>query len=72
MDERLKMTMTRYLSEDELIEQAIVALLKALGPIESIRFLSLPRQTRLESVKRHRQWQATLNQTEFFNQVFGQ
>ncbi len=65
------MTTTRYLSEDQLIEQAILALLKALGPVESTRFLSLPRVTRLESVKRHRQWQATLNQIEFFNQVFG-
>ena len=66
------MTITRYLSEDELIEQAILALFKALGPIEATRFLSLPRQTRLESVKRHHQWQATLNQTEFFYHVFGQ
>jgi formiminotetrahydrofolate cyclodeaminase len=33
--------------------------------------IKLPRQHRQESVKRHRQWQATLNQSDFFNQVFG-
>ncbi len=65
------MSTTRYLPKEELIERALTALLEALGPVEAMRFLSLPRSRRLESVKRHRQWQATLDQTKFFEQVFG-
>jgi len=61
-----------YLREEELIERALTALLEALGPVEATRFLALPRARRLESVKRHRQWQARLNQEQFFEQVFGQ
>ena len=65
------MSTTQYLSEEELIERALTALLESLGPVEAMRFLSLPRPRRLESVKRHRQWQTQLDQTQFFEQVFG-
>ena len=60
-----------YLAKDELIQQALQALMEALGPIETMRFLTLPRARRTESVKRHRQWQATLDKEQFFEQVFG-
>jgi len=60
-----------YLPKENLVEQALVALMKALGPVETMRFLNLPQKPRLESVERHRKWQATLNQEDFFNQVFG-
>ena len=33
--------------------------------------LTLPRQRRLDAVQRHRQWQATLDKDQFFDQVFG-
>ena len=65
------MNTTHYLPEEELIDKALEALMKALGPVEAIRFLTLPRGRRLESVERHQQWQASLNQEQFFNQVFG-
>ena len=65
------MTTLQYLTEDELIRQGLEALMKALGPIEATRFLTLPHPPRLESVQRHRQWQATLDQQAFFSQVFG-
>jgi hypothetical protein len=65
------MSATQYLSEEELIERALKALWEALGPVETMRFLSLPRPQRLESVKRHRRWQASLNQQDFLEQVFG-
>ncbi len=65
------MTVTRYLTEAELIERALTVLMEALGPVEALRFLNLPRERRLESVERHRQWQASLNQAQFFDQVFG-
>ena len=61
----------QYLPEENLVEQALVALMKALGPVETMRFINLPRKQRIESVKRHRKWQDTLNQEEFFSQVFG-
>jgi len=66
------MRTSRYLTEKELIERGLVALMKALGPIETARFLTLPRARRIESVKRHRQWQAALDRDRFFDQVFGQ
>ena len=64
------MTSLQYLSEDELIQNGLEALMKALGPIETTRFLTLP-PPRIESVQRHRRWQATLDQEAFFKQVFG-
>ncbi|HEY4687744.1 MAG TPA: hypothetical protein VIK33_00405 [Anaerolineae bacterium] len=65
------MRTSRSLSEDELVQRALDALTKALGPIEAMRFLALPRARRIESVKRHRQWQAMLDRERFFDQVFG-
>jgi hypothetical protein len=59
------------LPEEENIRRGVQALIKALGPIEAVRFLTLPRYRRLESVQRHRKWQATLDREEFFNEVFG-
>jgi hypothetical protein len=59
-----------YLQEDEMIRRAIHALMDQLGPIEAARFLALPRQRRLDSVRRHRQWQASLDKDRFFARVF--
>jgi hypothetical protein len=60
-----------YLQEDEMIRRAIDALMSTLGPIEAVRFLTLPRQRRVDSVTRHRQWQDSLDKERFFDQVFG-
>jgi hypothetical protein len=64
------MSKIRYLDEEELIRQGVKALIDALGPVEAGRFLTLPRQRRMESVRRHRQWQAMLEQESFFEEVF--
>jgi len=64
------MTPTYYLSEEELIQTAMKALLNALGPVETLRFVNLPRPLRLESVERHRQWQDSLDEEQFLAQVF--
>jgi len=53
-----------------MIRRALEALMAALGPVETIRFLTLPRRRRLELVQWHRQWQASLDQEWFFDQVF--
>lgn len=59
-----------YLQEREMIQRAIEALLAALGPIETARFLTLPRTPRMDSVLRHQAWQKALNKEQFFDQVF--
>jgi hypothetical protein len=61
---------SQFLSEETLIERAIEVLLETLGPVETTRFLSLPMKKRIESVKRHRDWQAKLEKEPFFNEVF--
>ena len=60
-----------YLQEDELVRRAIDALMDSLGPVETVRFLTLPRRLMLDSVKRHRQWQDSLDKDHFFDQIFG-
>ena len=60
-----------FTDEEQLIMKAVEVLVKELGPVEASRFLTLPRKKRVESVKRHRQWQAQLQQEEFFDRVFG-
>jgi hypothetical protein len=36
-----------------------------------MRFFSIPRGRRQEIVKRHREWQKTLDKKSFFDEVFG-
>lgn len=60
-----------YLPEEKLIAEAIEALLTKLGPVEAARFLTLARGHRLESVAQHTAWQATLERTPFYNDIFG-
>jgi hypothetical protein len=59
-----------YLAEEQLLRKAIGILMERLGPVETRRFLSLPNAKKMESVKRHRDWQATLDKDEFFDLVF--
>jgi len=59
------------MDEEILIKKATGVLIKELGPVEAIRFINMPKKKRLESVKRHREWQKLLNKDQFFNEVFG-
>ena len=61
----------RYLDEETTIRKGVEALIRELGPVEAMRFLSIPRERRQESVKRHREWQKTLDKKKFFDEVFG-
>lgn len=54
----------------KVIQKGIDALVKALGPVEAMRFINLPKRKRIESVKRHREWQKHLNKDRFFDEVF--
>jgi len=59
----------KYASEETVIRKAIEVLIKELGPVETIRFINIPKKKRMESVKRHQQWQKTLDKDRFFNEV---
>ena len=60
----------KYMDEEVVIKKGIDALMKALGPVEAMRFISLPKKTRVESVRRHREWQKLLDKEGFFDEVF--
>ncbi|MCI5123416.1 MAG: hypothetical protein D3925_02795 [Candidatus Electrothrix sp. AR5] len=59
-----------FLAEEELIRKAAEILIEKLGEVEAIRFFSLPKKKRMESVERHRDWQESLNKKEFFAEAF--
>jgi hypothetical protein len=65
------MKRSQFISEDQLLKQAVDILMEKLGPVETSRFLSLPVKKRMESVKRHRLWQSGLDKDRFFDDVFG-
>jgi hypothetical protein len=59
-----------YLREDIVVRRAVEALVKDLGPVEAMRFLSLHRTRVFDSVVHHRQWQDNLDKDRFFDEVF--
>jgi hypothetical protein len=61
---------TKYEVEENIIKKGISILFKELGPVETSRFLNIPRKKRLESVKRHREWQKTIDKEKFFKELF--
>lgn len=65
----IKMRASRYLSEKEMLQKGIDVLLDALGPVETVRFLNISRDKRIESVKRHRMWQKSLKKDDFINKI---
>jgi len=64
------MRAVKYMDEEVLVKKAVKALIGELGPIEANRFISMPRKKRIESVKRHIEWQKQLDKNEFFNKIF--
>ena len=60
-----------FINEDELFNKAIRLLTEKLGPLETSRFLSIASKKRMESVKRHQQWQSKLNKEKLFKEIFG-
>ena len=57
-------------SDEQLIEKAVSVLVREIGPVETGRFLSMPHQKRLDSVKRHHEWQGELVKEQFFSEIF--
>ncbi|MBW1705301.1 MAG: hypothetical protein JRJ86_09055 [Deltaproteobacteria bacterium] len=64
------MKLTKTLSDNELLRKGTQILFRELGKVEAIRFLTMPREKRVESVKRHRKWQQTLDKDTFFDEIF--
>ena len=64
------MKTNRRIPGKQLICKAIDILVRTLAPKEASRFLALPQQKRIDSVKRHQQWQESLKKDEFFAKVF--
>jgi hypothetical protein len=60
------------MNEDLIIEKAIRVLVEELGPIDTIRFITIPKIKRMESVKRHTEWQMMLDKDRFFDEVFSE
>jgi hypothetical protein len=66
------MNSVKYMDEDVIIKKAIRVLVEELGPIDAIRFITIPKIKRMESVKRHREWQMMLDKDRFFDEVFAE
>ena len=66
------MKKTKYIEEEKLIKKATELLVNELGPLEAIRFMTLPRKKRIHSLKRHKDWQNKLDKDLFFDKVFGE
>lgn len=64
------MKSSHVLDENMLVERGVDVLIKKLGPVDARRFISMTVNRRLESVKRHRNWQSNLDKTKFFNEMF--
>lgn len=64
------MTTETVMPEEQLIRQATDTLINNLGIMEATRFLTINRQSRLESVERHRLWQSGLDKEAFFDEIF--
>ena len=58
------------MDDEQMVKKAVKALIGAVGPIEANRFINMPRGKRMESVRRHREWQKRLDKAEFFSKVF--
>jgi len=60
----------KYMDEETVIKKGVQVLIKELGPVEALRFMNLPKKKRMESVRRHREWQKLLDRDRFFDEVF--
>ena len=64
------MKLTKTIPDIDLMKKGIKILFRELGNVDAVRFLSIPREKRVESVKRHRNWQQTLEKNTFFDEIF--
>jgi hypothetical protein len=60
----------KYMDDEIVIKKGVDILIKELGPIEAIRFINIPKRKRMESVRRHKEWQKSLDKGIFFTEIF--
>lgn len=60
------------LTEERLVQHGTDGLMPKLGLLETPRYLALTTPGGVESVDRHRAWQATLDKDACFDQVFSE
>lgn len=65
------MSVQTYLPEETIMRRGVEALMAALGPVETARFLSLPRSRYKNYVEWHRDWQDGLSPDQFLDELFG-
>ncbi len=53
-----------------LVKRGVDVLVKKLGAVEARRFLAMAVNRRVDSVKRHRDWQSKIDKNAFFDEVF--
>jgi len=66
------MKIEKYMDEEIVIKRGVRVLIEELGPVEALRFMTLPKRKRFESVRRHREWQKLLDKDRFFDEVFAE
>lgn len=60
----------KHMDEEAVIKKGVEVLMEELGPVEAIRFITMPKRKRMESVRRHREWQKLLDKDRFLDEVF--
>jgi len=59
------MKSVKYMDEEMVIKKAMKVLIRELGPVEAIRFINIPKKRRIDSIRRHREWQKLLDKATF-------
>ena len=66
------MKSVKYMDEEMVIKKAMKVLIRELGPVEAIRFINIPKKRRIDSIRRHREWQKLLDKARFVDEVFAE
>ncbi len=60
---------TRYMEKNKMVRRGIKALYRELGPVEAQRFISMTGSAKIDSVKKHREWQDTQEPEKLLKKV---
>ena len=66
------MKIEKYMDEEIVIKRGVRVLIQDLGTVVALRFMTLPKKKRFESVRRQREWQKLLDKDRFFDEVFAE
>lgn len=60
----------KYMDEELVLKKGVELLVRELGPVEALRFMSFARERKMDGIKKHRSWQKQLDKDQFFSLVF--